>query len=119
MTDNPAERINATLDMLPREQWDVVDETPFASAYPDDVVFVDGETGEEKTEYFFEYFWKLTHQEDVGDYYCLMRSKVTFDDQQYPVYETEEVRKYEYWQLFPDSVKFDILTDLVKQGVYA
>ena len=117
-TDMP-QRWKGDLDMFDRQAWDLQGETPFASVYIDEAVFLNENTGEDMAEVLYEYYWKVRQLEDGGDVYDLIRSKITVDVNNLPVYEDYVVRTFEYFQLFPELVKVEILRDMLTEGVYA
>ena len=119
MTDELRDRKIGELDIFDRQAWDLSNETPFASVYVEDNNYIDEESGEETTEKYYEYYWKVRQLEDGGDIYDLIRSVVTLNENGSPTYEDTTVRAFEYFQLFPELVKIEILRDMLREGVYA
>ena len=119
MINEMPQRYKGELDMFDRLAWDLQGETPFASVYIDEAYFINETTGEEASEVFYEYYWKVRQLEDGGDIYDLVRSKIMMDESGTPVYEDYTVRAFEYFQLFPELVKIAILRDMLTEGVYA
>lgn len=117
MDSEIANRKQGQLDVFERFAWDLSNETPFASVYVEDDAIIDETTGEETTEQYYEFYFKVRQLEDGGDIYDLIMSKVTLDGNASPTYEDTVVRAYEHWQLFPDGVRNEIVQAMLLEGV--